>query len=154
MKASSKLQAQVLAALLALMPGASAAQSSQGWDGILFRERQIDSSCSQDPLYAHAARGRTLWTAKHYPVMAAQFYSYISIGSTDYRAYFGDLESAVAAAVREWLKLPDGVDRPRPRYLLWVHADGREVWRGPTNPSSPADKPSDVHIRGLCTPPS
>lgn len=121
------------------------------WD-MLATPDALDTACSTDWLDPGAARGRVLWSSKRYPQTVAQYYSYITSGTTDYQHFFGDMDTAVEAANQEWLKLFNGKDRPRPIYPLWgaIHGNEIVVWLAPTDEAAPANEPENVSIRGRC----
>lgn len=123
------------------------------WDNVLLYENALDIRCSMDSLDAGQARGRVHWSASRYPETVAQYYSYITTGTTDYQSILGDRQTAVQMAKDEWLKFPSGKDRVRPMYPLWGRGSGEKiaVWPAPTTENGPANKPDDVSIRARCT---
>jgi hypothetical protein len=139
-------------AVTAIGLGATRA-AADGWDGILTVEHDINARCAGDSLAPDQARGRVQWSATNYPEEIAQFYAYITTGTKSYADTLGSRAAAVQFAVADWLDMPNGSPRPRPKYIMWGIGDATatSVWPAPVDPAASAAKPEAAHVRALCT---
>ncbi|WP_437603661.1 Hint domain-containing protein [Sorangium sp. So ce590] len=151
MKPIGRLQlAALFGAASVLQASTGLAQMQTDWDEVKLYENEIDVRCSEDSLGATEAIGRVQWSIKYFPAMIAQYYSFVTMGTRNYVQYFGALEGATNSASAEWLKLPTGDYKQKPRYPLWKSAQQPD-WRAPISGSDSGWKPDDGQIRAVCT---